>query len=225
MGRSRRGLGHQAELGGALAWRQQGKGRRKKQWEKTVAILVCQFTNMGKKKKMRGEGGADPAAAKQLVRVEEVVKVWDTPITEERKNWTTQYFEKKLWEKHEGQLTQGAAVALTQRDRNMERMVDAKGLKMRALDLAWAWVAQKIQDGQAVGEVYRPELGPLRTPQVLWQLQAQALTGRNTLVREKVTREVLRRVVLSRKVLQSMYRVTDKEKAMRVGGGAAWHGS
>lgn len=135
---------------------------------------------MGKKKNTRCEGGADPAAAKQLVLAEELVKVRDTPITEERKNWTKQYLEKKLREKHEGKLTQRAAEALTTRDRTMERMVTAKGrLKMRASDLAWAWarVAQKLQDGQTVGEVYRPELGPLPTPQVLWQLQAQALTG------------------------------------------------
>ena len=134
---------------------------------------------MGKKKKTRGKGGADPAAAKQLVPVEEVVKVWDTPITEERKNWTEQYLEKKLRGKHEGGLTQRAAEALATRDRTMERMVTAKGLKMRASDLAWVWVAQKLQDGQAVEEVYRPELGPLRTPQVPWQLQAHALTGWN----------------------------------------------
>ena len=105
---------------------------------KTVAILVCQFTNMGKQKKTRGEGGADLAAAKQLVRVEEAVKVWDTPITEERKNWTTQYLEEKLREKHKGRLTQEAAVALTKGDRNVERMVDKHGMKMRASDLAWA---------------------------------------------------------------------------------------
>ena len=52
----------------------------------------------------------------------------------------------------------------------MESMVGKHGLKMQASDLVWAWVAQKIQDRQAVGEVFRPELGPLKTPQVLWQL-------------------------------------------------------
>ena len=140
-------------------------------------------------------------------------KVWDTPITQERKDWATQYLEKKLTEKHEGRLTQEAAVALTKKDSNVERIVGKHKLKMRASDLAWAWVAQKIQDGQAVGEVFRPELGPLNTPQVPWQLQAQALTGWDVLV----TREILRRVALSRKVLQSIYRVTDKDRAMKNG--------
>ena len=149
-------------------------GRRKNQWEKTVAIFGRQFMNMGKQKKMRGEGGADPAATKQLVQVEEVVKVWDTPITEERKNWMVQYLKERLRKKHRGQLTQEAAcaVALMKRDRNVERMVGKHRLKMQALDLMWAWVVQKIQDGQAVGEVFCPELGPLQTPQVLWLLQA-----------------------------------------------------
>ena len=101
---------------------------------------------MSKQKESRG------ATAKQLVWVEEVEKVWDTPITGERKDWTTQYLaiEEKLREKHEGRLTQEAAVALTKRDRNVEKMVGKHGLKMRVSDLTWAWVAQKIQDGQAV---------------------------------------------------------------------------
>ena len=59
-----------------------------------------------------------------------MVKLWDTPITEERKNWTKQYLKKKLLEKHEVELTQRAAKALTTRDRTMERMVTANGLKM-----------------------------------------------------------------------------------------------
>ena len=50
---------------------------------------------------------------------------------------------------------------------------------------------------------------------MLWQLQAQALTGWNTSVREKITREVLRRVVLSRKVLESIHRLTDQDRAVR----------
>ena len=138
-------------------------------------------------------------------------KVWGTPITQERTDWMTQYLEERLLEKHEGRLTQKTAVALTTRDKHMERMVDRHELKMRSSDLVWAWVAQKIQDGQAVGEGFGPELGPLKTPQVLWQLQVQALTGRNVLVREKVNRETLWRVVLFRKLLQSIYRVTDKD--------------
>ena len=101
----------------------------------------------------------------------------------------------------------------------MQRMVQKHGLKMRALDLVWAWVAQKVQKGQVVGEVFRPELGPLNTPhwQVLWQLQAQASAGCDVAVRGQITGETLKRVVLSRQVLQSIYRVTDKDRSMQTG--------
>ena len=114
----------------------------------------------------------------------------------------------------EGQHTENAAEALATRDRNMQRKVQK--LDMRAADLAWAWVAHKKQQGQTIGEVYRPELGPLRTTQVLWELQAQKITGWNTEVRQLITREVLRKVMLSRKVLESIYRFTAKGRAMRL---------
>ena len=78
-------------------------------------------------------------------------------------------------------------------------------------------MAQKAQDGQAVGEVFRLELGPLNTPQVLWQLVAMVSTGWSVAVRERITRETLQRVVLSRQVLQNIYRVTDKDMAMQNG--------
>ena len=101
------------------------------------------------------------ATAKQNVLVEEVEKVWGTLITQERKDWTTQHLEGKLRKEHNRLLTQEAAVKLAKRDRRVERMVTKHKLEMRAPDLAWAcsWVAQKVQDGQAVGEVFRPELG------------------------------------------------------------------
>ena len=167
--------------------------------------------NMSKQRKPKR------ATAKQNVWVEEVEKVWGTPITQERKQWVTQHLEGKLLKKHNGRLTQEAAVALATRDRRVERMVTANEQEMRASDLAWAWVAQKAQDGQAVEGVFRPELGPLNTPQVLWQLVAMALTGWNVDVREQITRETLQRVVLSRQVLQNIYRVTDKDRAMKNG--------
>ena len=99
----------------------------------------------------------------------------------------------------------------------MERYVEDKKLQMRASDMAWAWVAQKAHDGEAAGEVFRPELGPLDTPQVLWQLVAMASTGWNVDVREQTTRETLQRVVLSRQVLQNIYRATDKDRARQNG--------
>ena len=72
----------------------------------------------------------------------------------------------------------------------MQRMVQ-KLKEVRASNLAWAWVAHKKHQGQTIGEVCRPELGPLRITQVLWELQAQATTGWNTDVRQLITREVL----------------------------------
>ena len=113
----------------------------------------------------------------------------------------------------EGQHTENAAEALATRDRNMQRKVQK--LDMRAADLAWAWVAHKKQQGQTIGEVCRPESGPFRTTQVLWELQAQAITGWNTEVRQLITRKVLQKVVLSRKVLESVHRFTAKGRAMR----------
>ena len=88
---------------------------------------------------------------------------------------------------------------------------------MRASDMAWAWVAHKAHRGQAVGKVFRPELGPLDEEQVLWQLVAMATTGWKLDVRENITRETLKRAVLARQVLKSIYRVTDKDTAMQNG--------
>ena len=70
-------------------------------------------------------------------------------------------------------------MAKATRDKNVERRTQA--LKMRAADLTcqWAWVSYKKQAGETIGdsEVWRPELGGLGTPQVLWELQAQARAG------------------------------------------------
>ena len=80
-------------------------------------------------------------------------------------------------------------------------------------------MAQKAMEGQAVGKVLCPELGKLaqHEEQVLWQLVAMASTGWDTAVRERITRETLQRVVLSRQVLQNIYRVTDKDRAIKNG--------
>ena len=105
------------------------------------------------------------------------------------------------------------------RDTKVQRRTQA--LQMRAADLTWAcaWVSHKKQTGAAIGGVWRPELGSLGTPQVymLWELhaQAEATTGWNTEVRGLVSKEVLRKVVLSRKVLESIriHRVTERDRA------------
>ena len=144
-----------------------------------------------------------------------MVEVWEAPITEERKKWTTDYLEKRLKKEHEGQLTQKAAEALATRDRNLQRMVQSE--REAGDEGVGSRVGQKKQNRETVGEVWRPEMGPLRSPQVLWELQAQALTGWNTAVRKLITREVLRRVVLSKKVLESIHRLTDRDRAMSQG--------
>ena len=107
----------------------------------------------------------------------EVETVWGEPISQEAKEWFSQRLETKLRKDHNGRLTQEAAVALTMRDRQMQRYVNAKGLQMRAPDVAWAWVAQQVREGQVVPEgerVFRPEIGKLAhyEEQVLWQLVA-----------------------------------------------------
>ena len=81
----------------------------------------------------------------------------------------------------------------------------------------WVHVVHKKQTGATIGEVWRPELEILGTPQVLWELHAQATTGWNTEVRGLISKEVLRKVVLSRKVLESIHRVTERDRAMMHG--------
>ena len=149
----------------------------------------------------------------------EVEKVWGTPISQESKEWISRHLEAKLQKNHEERLTQSAAVEVAKRDMRVERHVTKKGLQMRAADMAWAWVAHKVMGGQAVGKVFRPELEKLaqHEEQVLWQLVAKASTGLDTEVRERITRETLWRVVLSRQVLKSVYRVTDRDRAMQNG--------
>ena len=92
---------------------------------------------------------------------------------------------------------------------------------MRASDVAWAWVAQQVRERKAVPEgerVFRPDIGKLAhyEEQVLWQLVAQATTGWDVTVRGKISRVTLARVVLSRQVLKSTYRVSDRENAKRL---------
>ena len=92
---------------------------------------------------------------------------------------------------------------------------------MRASGVAWAWVAQQVREGRvAQGErVFCPEMGRLAhtDEQVLWQLVAQATTGWNIAVREKISMRMLSRVVLSRQVLKSTLRVRERELADSLG--------
>ena len=87
---------------------------------------------------------------------------------------------------------------------------------MRAADVAWAWVAHKAHRDQTVGKVFCPDLGKLahHEEQVLCQL---VTTGWDTEVRERLTREAVWRVVLSRQVLKSVHRVMDRDRAMQNG--------
>ena len=78
------------------------------------------------------------------------------------------------------------AMAKRPRDNNVQRRTHT--LTIRAADLTWAWVAYMKQTGATIGEVWRPELGILGTPMVLWELQAraQATTRWNTEVRSLI---------------------------------------
>ena len=80
-------------------------------------------------------------------------------------------------------------------------------------------MAQKVREGQAAGKVARPEIGQLaqQDEQVLWQLVAQATTGWDNTVMEKITKGTLWRAVLSRQVLKNIYRVTDRDTVMQKG--------
>jgi hypothetical protein len=106
---------------------------------------------------------------------------WAEPISEEAKQWVSRHLEERLRLYHGGRFTQKAAVALTKKDRQLQRYVVSEGLQMRASDVAWAWVAQQVMDGRVVqGEiVFRPEIGVLADieEQVMWQWVAQAMTG------------------------------------------------
>ena len=188
-------------------------GRTNTTKTKTVMIFKSRCMNMCDLQKKKS------AAASQNVWVGEVEKVWGTPISQEAKKWISRHLKAKLQKNHDGRLSQSAAVEVAKRDMRVERYVDKQGLQMRASDTAWAWVAHKVQLGQVVGKVFRPELGKLaqHEEQVLWQLVAMASTGWGTEVRGRVTRETLLRVVLSRQVLKSVYRVTDKARAMQNG--------
>ena len=178
----------------------------------------CHLVNV-KRPRLRGLPDQMYCTVRQKVWVGEVETVWGTPISQEAKEWVSWRLEKKLLKNHNGRLTQSAAVEVTKRDKTVERYVEKKGLQMRAADVAWAWVAHKAHRGQTVGQVFRPELGKLaqHEEQVLWQLVAMATTGWDTEVGERVTRETLWRVVLSRQVLKSVYRVTDRDRTVQNG--------
>ena len=97
-------------------------GRRNKTKVKTVMTLESRCMEMSGRQKEKG------AAASQTVWVGEVETVWGTPISQESKEWFSRRLETKLRTDHEGRLTQEAAVALTIKDRQMQRYVNAKGM-------------------------------------------------------------------------------------------------
>ena len=146
---------------------------------------------------------------------------WAEPISEEAKLWVSQHFEGKLQRDHGGSLTQEAACAMTKKDKKLQRYVAAQGLKMRPSDVAWAWVAQQVMDGRAAqGEtVFRPEIGVLAhtEEQVMWKWMALAKTGWDVDFRQGPGRRMLERLVLSRQLLKSTYRVRERRMADELG--------
>ena len=146
---------------------------------------------------------------------------WAEPISEEAKLWVSQHFEGMLQRDHGGSLTQAAACAMTLKDKQLQRYVKAQGLDMRPSDVAWAWVAQQDMDGtMADGEVlFRPAIGSLAAveQQVLWQWVAGAVTGWEVRCRRTTSRRTLARLVLSRTLLQNIYRMREKSLAIEWG--------
>ena len=146
---------------------------------------------------------------------------WAEPISEEAKLWVSQHFEGRLLRDHGGSLTQEAACAMTKKDKKLQRYVLSEGLGMRPSDVAWAWVAQQVMDGTvADGEIlFRPEIGSLAEveEQVLWQWVARAVTGWEVKLRRAMSRKMLARMVLSRQLLKSTYRVREKRLAAEWG--------
>ena len=92
------------------------------------------------REQQRGEGGADPATEMQLALVQEgtreVEEVWEAPITEELKKWTTDCLKKRLREKHEGKLTAAGGRGLGDKGQKnaedgAERGLDDEGVGSR----------------------------------------------------------------------------------------------
>ena len=159
-------------------------------------------------------------AANREAWLGDVETEWADPISQEAKVRVSQHLEAKL-EKYGGKFTQAAAVRVTLTDRWLQRFVKSERLDMRAADVAWSWVAQQVREGRvAQGErVFRPEIGKLAhsDEQVLWKLVAQATTGWDVSLRERIDRRLLSRMVLSRQVLKSTYRVREREMTDRLG--------
>ena len=171
---------------------------------------------------MSGSQKTKGKAANRKAWVGDVETEWAEPISQEQQQWVSQHLEEKLKE-YGGEFTQTAAVQVTLADRMLQRYMKSEGLDMRASDVhvAWSWVAQQIREGRVAqgGRVFRPEIGRLAhtDEQVLWQLVAQATTGWDVVVREKISRRMLSRVVLSRQVLKSTLRVRERELADSLG--------
>ena len=61
---------------------------------------------------------------------------WAEPISEKAKQWVSRHLEVRLRLCHGGRFTQKTAVALTKKDRKLQRYVNSEGLRMRASDVA-----------------------------------------------------------------------------------------
>ena len=200
-------------VGTGAEWDGTETGRKKKTKESVADWRVHHTT-------MEGREQGQSTTASRKVWVGNAETKWGEPISQKARKALSLHFEAKL-KKYGGKLTQAVAVKLTLKDRWLQRYVISERLDMRASDVVWAWVAQQVLDGKVVpGErVYRPEIGKLAGTEEpgLWKLVAQATTGWDVTVRQKISRATLSRVVLSRQVLKSIYRVYDRDMAKQWG--------
>ena len=133
--------------------------KKKKNKQKRTTVMAFRGHHMA----MSGPQMKKGKTANRTAWVGEVETEWAEPISQEAMEWVSQHLKAKLLTKHGGRLTQKAAVALTLKDRKLQRYVNSEGLQMRASDVAWSWVAQKVK-GKAVPEgekVFRPDIGKL----------------------------------------------------------------
>ena len=68
------------------------------------------------------------------------------------------------------------------------------------------------EKGLTSGEVWRPTLGSWGSSHLLWELRTHATTGWVMSAREMIRRDATRKIVMSWMVLESIFRVTERER-------------
>ena len=119
--------------------------KKKKNKQKRTTVMAFRGHHMA----MSGPQMKKGKTANRTAWVGEVETEWAEPISQEAMEWVSQHLKAKL-KKHGGRLTQTAAVAVTLKDKKLQRYVNSKGLQMKASDVAWSWVAQNVREGKVL---------------------------------------------------------------------------